>query len=145
MWEHLWPSTSYNLLPTSVRTALDSQTLDEPLAEGSQHGIAEQLLIFLTVLPERIIPQKYYKQIVLSSDTPESAAEALNELPSVHKACFLRLIKTLKKLLDNQKFNSLSEDFISTLFNSLLFVPPEAMPGNLKIFTVFQTNIFDFW
>merc|ERR1711981_847318 len=55
------------------------------------------------------------------------AATALSQLPSVHRAAFLRLIKTLKQLLDNQAINTLSEEFVSTLFNSLLFVPPEEM------------------
>merc|ERR1712154_615401 len=52
--------------------------------------------------------------------------------PSVHRLCFLRLIRSLKILLqpDNQKVNTLSEEFISTLFNSLLFVPPTEMAQN---------------
>ena len=116
-----------------VRTALDNQTIEEELPAGkliSQHGIAEQLLIFLSVLPERVIPQSYYKQIIESAGSVESAKAMLDKLPIVHKQCFLRLIRTLKILLDNQKINTLSLEFVGTLFNSLLFVPPTSMAQN---------------
>jgi phosphatidylinositol-bisphosphatase len=116
-----------------VRTALDNQTMEEELPAGkliSQHGIAEQLLIFLSVLPERVIPQSYYKEIIASAGSVETAKAMMDKLPIVHKQCFLRLIRTLKILLDNQKINTLSLEFVSTLFNSLLFVPPTSMAQN---------------
>merc|ERR1719483_2004482 len=116
-----------------VRTALDNQTMEEELPAGkliSQHGIAEQLLIFLSVLPERVIPQSYYKEIIASAGSVETAKAMVDKLPLVHKQCFLRLVRTLKILLDNQKINTLSLEFVSTLFNSLLFVPPTSMAQN---------------
>jgi len=116
-----------------VRTALDNQTMDEELPGGkliSQHGIAEQLLIFLSVLPERVIPQSYYKEIIKSAGSVETVKAMLDKLPLVHKQCFLRLIRTLKILLDNQTINTLSLEFVGTLFNSLLFVPPTSMAQN---------------
>jgi hypothetical protein len=114
-----------------VRNALDTHTIDDELPISklvSQHGIAEQLLIFLSVLPERIIPQTQYTAIVESADAGiEQAAACLAQLPTVHRQCFLRLIRTLRLVLDNQDANTLSMDFVSTLFNSLLFVPPAQM------------------
>jgi len=111
---------------------LDNQTFGEKLSCKSQHGVAEQFLVFLSALPEKVIPRSYYVLVLDHSDTLENANKALNCLPKVHKAVFLHVMATLKTLLSDKETNLLTEEFVTTLFSSLLLVPPDSMVRELQ-------------
>ena len=107
--------------------ALENGNFAAPLTCASQHGIAEQFLVFLSALPEKVIPRSYYMVIQSHSHSYEEANKALNSIPKIHKASFLHIMKTLRELLKNKEINHLSEDFVVTLFGNLLLAPPDSM------------------
>uniref|UniRef100_A0A3B3X8J0 phosphoinositide 5-phosphatase n=1 Tax=Poecilia mexicana TaxID=48701 RepID=A0A3B3X8J0_9TELE len=97
-----------------IRDCLDSGMPD---SLGSNHSVAEALLLFLDALPEPVIPFSFYQQCLECSS---SAGQCIiSMLPQFHKNVFNYLAAFLRELLKNSANNRLEVDIL-TIFASLL-------------------------
>uniref|UniRef100_A0A8P0PRI1 Inositol polyphosphate 5-phosphatase OCRL n=1 Tax=Canis lupus familiaris TaxID=9615 RepID=A0A8P0PRI1_CANLF len=91
---------------------------------GSNHSVAEALLIFLEALPEPVICYELYQRCLDSAQDPQNCRQVISQLPRCHKNVFHYLMAFLRELLKFSKYNNVSENMIATLFTSLLLRPP---------------------
>uniref|UniRef100_A0A3B3YLX9 phosphoinositide 5-phosphatase n=1 Tax=Poecilia mexicana TaxID=48701 RepID=A0A3B3YLX9_9TELE len=95
-----------------IRDCLDSGMPDS--LPGSNHSVAEALLLFLDALPEPVIPFSFYQQCL------ECSSSIISMLPQFHKNVFNYLAAFLRELLKNSANNRLEVDILATIFASLL-------------------------
>uniref|UniRef100_A0A8C8XNM4 Inositol polyphosphate 5-phosphatase OCRL n=3 Tax=Felidae TaxID=9681 RepID=A0A8C8XNM4_PANLE len=91
---------------------------------GSNHSVAEALLIFLEALPEPVICYELYQRCLDSAQDPQNCRQVISQLPRCHRNVFHYLMAFLRELLKFSKYNNVSENMIATLFTSLLLRPP---------------------
>ncbi|XP_033919454.1 inositol polyphosphate 5-phosphatase OCRL isoform X2 [Melopsittacus undulatus] len=114
---------------------------------GSNHSVAEALLIFLEALPEPVICYELYQRcldwshssrlcrqvqschrVLLSPwELPwalELALGVIFQLPRCHRSVFRYLMSFLRELLRYSEDNKVSVTMIAALFSSLLLRPP---------------------
>ncbi|ELV11905.1 Inositol polyphosphate 5-phosphatase OCRL-1 [Tupaia chinensis] len=104
-------------LDTSIpETILDSA--------GSNHSVAEALLIFLEALPEPVICYELYQRCLDSAHDPRICRQVISQLPRCHRNVFRYLMAFLRELLKFSEYNNVSANMIATLFTSLLLRPP---------------------
>uniref|UniRef100_A0A3P9NEC3 phosphoinositide 5-phosphatase n=1 Tax=Poecilia reticulata TaxID=8081 RepID=A0A3P9NEC3_POERE len=95
-----------------IRDCLDSGMPDS--LPGSNHSVAEALLLFLDALPEPVIPFSFYQQCL------ECSSSIISMLPQFHKNVFNYLAAFLRELLKNSANNRLEVAILATIFASLL-------------------------
>ncbi|XP_006754715.1 PREDICTED: inositol polyphosphate 5-phosphatase OCRL-1 [Myotis davidii] len=101
--------------------------LDTSLPEkipGSNHSVAEALLIFLEALPEPVICYELYQRCLDSAQDPRVCRQVISQLPRCHRNVFRYLMAFLRELLKFSEYNNVSANMIATLFTSLLLRPP---------------------
>nr|KAF6313969.1 OCRL inositol polyphosphate-5-phosphatase [Pipistrellus kuhlii] len=91
---------------------------------GSNHSVAEALLIFLEALPEPVICYELYQRCLDSSQDPRVCRQVISQLPRCHRNVFRYLMAFLRELLKFSEYNNVSANMIATLFTSLLLRPP---------------------
>ncbi|KAK2488756.1 hypothetical protein MC885_015775, partial [Smutsia gigantea] len=91
---------------------------------GSNHSVAEALLIFLEALPEPVICYELYQRCLDSAQEPQNCRQIIAQLPRCHRNVFHYLMAFLRELLKFSKHNNVSNNMIATLFTSLLLRPP---------------------
>lgn len=91
---------------------------------GTNHSVAEALLIFLEALPEPVICYELYQRCLDSSQDPRICRQVISQLPRCHRNVFRYLMAFLRELLKFSEYNNVNANMIATLFTSLLMRPP---------------------
>uniref|UniRef100_A0A672G075 phosphoinositide 5-phosphatase n=1 Tax=Salarias fasciatus TaxID=181472 RepID=A0A672G075_SALFA len=100
-----------------IRDCLDTGMPDS--LPGSNHSVAEALLLFLDALPEPVVPFSFYPQCL------ECCSSVISLLPQCHKNVFNYLAAFLCELLKNSASNRLDVTILATIFASLLLRSPK--------------------
>ncbi|XP_074003279.1 inositol polyphosphate 5-phosphatase OCRL isoform X2 [Numenius arquata] len=91
---------------------------------GSNHSVAEALLIFLEALPEPVICYELYQRCLDWSHSSRLCRQVIFQLPRCHRSVFRYLMSFLRELLKYSEDNKVSVAMIAALFSSLLLRPP---------------------
>ncbi|KAM6354097.1 inositol polyphosphate 5-phosphatase OCRL isoform 6-T6 [Alca torda] len=91
---------------------------------GSNHSVAEALLIFLEALPEPVICYELYQRCLDWSHSSRLCRQVIFQLPRCHRSVFRYLMSFLRELLKYSEVNNVSVAMIAALFSSLLLRPP---------------------
>ncbi|XP_051790930.1 inositol polyphosphate 5-phosphatase OCRL [Erpetoichthys calabaricus] len=96
---------------------------------GSNHSVAEALLIFLEALPEPVVCYELYNNCLDSALDSRLCRQVISQLPRVHRNVFRYLMAFLRELLKYSQYNNLNANMIATLFASLMIRPPPKVSG----------------
>ncbi|XP_068106092.1 inositol polyphosphate 5-phosphatase OCRL isoform X2 [Hyperolius riggenbachi] len=96
---------------------------------GSNHSVAEALLIFLEALPEPVICYELYQRCIDCSHDTRLCRQVISQLSRSHRNVFRYLMAFLKELLKYTSDNNLTANLIATVFTSLLLRPPPNLVG----------------
>uniref|UniRef100_A0A8C2GC18 phosphoinositide 5-phosphatase n=1 Tax=Cyprinus carpio TaxID=7962 RepID=A0A8C2GC18_CYPCA len=102
-----------------VRIALFSSLL-----AGSNHSVAEALLLFLDALPDPVIPFSFYPQCLDCCSDSSRCRQIISVLPQCHKNVFNYLIAFLQELLKHSAHNRLDVSILASIFAGLLLRSP---------------------
>uniref|UniRef100_A0A1A8BEF9 phosphoinositide 5-phosphatase n=1 Tax=Nothobranchius kadleci TaxID=1051664 RepID=A0A1A8BEF9_NOTKA len=105
-----------------IRNCLDSGMPDS--LPGSNHSVAEALLLFLDALPEPVVPFSIYPQCLECCSNPSQCEKIISMLPQCHKNVFNYLAAFLRELLKNSASNRLDVSILATIFASLILRSP---------------------
>ncbi|XP_010793206.1 type II inositol 1,4,5-trisphosphate 5-phosphatase isoform X2 [Notothenia coriiceps] len=105
-----------------IRDCLDTGIPDS--LPGSNHSVAEALLLFLDALPQPVIPFYFYQQCLESCSNASQCEKIISMLPQCHKNVFNYLAAFLRELLKNSATNRLDVNILATIFASLLLKSP---------------------
>uniref|UniRef100_A0A3P8WQK7 Inositol polyphosphate-5-phosphatase B n=1 Tax=Cynoglossus semilaevis TaxID=244447 RepID=A0A3P8WQK7_CYNSE len=97
-----------------IRDCLDTGIPDS--LPGSNHSVAEALLLFLDALPEPVVPYSFYPQCLENCSSASQCEKIISMLPRCHENVFNYLAAFLRELLKNSASNRLD----TTIFASLL-------------------------
>ncbi|KAJ7310256.1 hypothetical protein JRQ81_007154 [Phrynocephalus forsythii] len=103
------------------------ECLDTSIPEtipGSNHSVAEALLIFLEALPEPVICYELYQRCLECSHDSRLGRQVICQLPRSHRNVFRYVMAFLRELLKYSESNNVSANMLATLFASLLLRPP---------------------
>ncbi|XP_061454303.1 inositol polyphosphate 5-phosphatase OCRL isoform X2 [Rhineura floridana] len=103
------------------------ECLDTSIPEtipGSNHSVAEALLIFLEALPEPVICYELYQRCLDCSHDSRLCRQVICQLPRSHRNVFRYVMAFLRELLKYSETNNVSANMLATLFASLLLRPP---------------------
>ncbi|XP_046892778.1 type II inositol 1,4,5-trisphosphate 5-phosphatase isoform X1 [Hypomesus transpacificus] len=101
-----------------IRDCLDTGTPDS--LPGSNHSVAEALLLFLDALPEPVIPYSLYQQCLECCSNTSQCKKVISMLPQCHKNVFNYLAAFLRELLKNAIHNRLNVNILVPIFAALL-------------------------
>lgn len=101
-----------------IRDCLDTGIPDS--LPGSNHSVAEALLLFLDALPQPVVPFSFYQQCLESCSNASQCEKIISMLPQCHKNVFNYLAAFLRELLKNSASNRLDVNILATIFASLL-------------------------
>ncbi|XP_041089959.1 type II inositol 1,4,5-trisphosphate 5-phosphatase isoform X2 [Polyodon spathula] len=105
-----------------IRDCIDTGMPDS--LPGSNHSVAEALLLFLDALPEPVICYSLYQQSLDASASFTLCKQVVSLLPQCHKNTFNYLTAFLRELLKNCLLNRLDVDILRSVFGGLLLRPP---------------------
>uniref|UniRef100_A0A3Q3VXN8 phosphoinositide 5-phosphatase n=1 Tax=Mola mola TaxID=94237 RepID=A0A3Q3VXN8_MOLML len=105
-----------------IRDCLDTGIPDS--LPGSNHSVAEALLLFLDALPEPVVPFSLYQQCLESCSNASQCEKVISMLPQCHQNVFNYLSAFLRELLKNSASNRLDVNILATIFASLLLKSP---------------------
>nr|XP_042709905.1 type II inositol 1,4,5-trisphosphate 5-phosphatase isoform X4 [Chrysemys picta bellii] len=109
-----------------IRDCLDTAMLDMLL--GSNHSVAEALLLFLESLPEPVICYSLYNNCLHCANNYTLSNQVVAMLPICHKNVFNYLMAFLRELLKNSGKNHLDVNILASIFGGLLLRPPPHHP-----------------
>ncbi|XP_044853741.1 type II inositol 1,4,5-trisphosphate 5-phosphatase isoform X2 [Mauremys mutica] len=109
-----------------IRDCLDTAMLDTLL--GSNHSVAEALLLFLESLPEPVICYSLYNNCLHCANNYTLSRQVVSMLPMCHKNVFNYLVAFLRELLRNSGKNHLDVNILASIFGGLLLRPPPQHP-----------------
>ncbi|XP_066571167.1 inositol polyphosphate 5-phosphatase OCRL isoform X2 [Amia ocellicauda] len=95
---------------------------------GSNHAVAEALLVFLDALPEPVVCYELYQRCLDCSHDSRQCRQ-ISLLPRSHRNVFRYLMAFLRELLKYSDQNNLTASLIATLFGTLLIRPPPNLIG----------------
>ncbi|XP_077431575.1 type II inositol 1,4,5-trisphosphate 5-phosphatase isoform X1 [Vanacampus margaritifer] len=105
-----------------IRDGLDTGMADS--LSGSNHSVAEALLLFLDALPEPVVPFAFYQQCLECCSDAIQCEKVISMLPQCHRNVFNYLAAFLRELLKNSASNRLDVTIVATIFASLLLRSP---------------------
>uniref|UniRef100_A0A8C4GSA0 phosphoinositide 5-phosphatase n=1 Tax=Dicentrarchus labrax TaxID=13489 RepID=A0A8C4GSA0_DICLA len=105
-----------------IRDCLDTGMPDS--LPGSNHSVAEALLLFLDALPEPVVPFSFYQQCLEICSNASQCEKVISMLPQCHQNVFNYLAAFLRELLKNSSSNRLDVNILATIFASLLLKSP---------------------
>nr|XP_019949030.1 PREDICTED: type II inositol 1,4,5-trisphosphate 5-phosphatase isoform X1 [Paralichthys olivaceus] len=106
-----------------IRDCLDTGMPDS--LPGSNHSVAEALLLFLDALPQPVVPYSFYQQCLESCYNASQCEKVISMLPRCHQNVFNYLSAFLRELLKNSANNRLDVNILATIFASLLLKSPQ--------------------
>uniref|UniRef100_A0AAY5K6Z4 phosphoinositide 5-phosphatase n=1 Tax=Esox lucius TaxID=8010 RepID=A0AAY5K6Z4_ESOLU len=108
-----------------IRDCLDTGMPDS--LPGSNHSVAEALLLFLDALPEPVVPFSLYQQCLECCSNPSQCKKVVSCLPQCHKNVFNYLAAFLRELLKHSAYNSLDVNILGELNKGTLPPPPPSL------------------
>uniref|UniRef100_A0A8C4F3R4 phosphoinositide 5-phosphatase n=1 Tax=Dicentrarchus labrax TaxID=13489 RepID=A0A8C4F3R4_DICLA len=95
-----------------IRDCLDTGMPDS--LPGSNHSVAEALLLFLDALPEPVVPFSFYQQCleICSNNVSFFSLQVISMLPQCHQNVFNYLAAFLRELLKNSSSNRLDVNIL---------------------------------
>uniref|UniRef100_A0A8C7GRE2 phosphoinositide 5-phosphatase n=2 Tax=Oncorhynchus kisutch TaxID=8019 RepID=A0A8C7GRE2_ONCKI len=105
-----------------IRDCLDTGMPDS--LPGSNHSVAEALLLFLDALPEPVVPFSLYQQCLECCSNTSQCKKVVSLLPQCHKNVFNYIAAFLRELLKHSTHNSLDVNILATIFAALLLRSP---------------------
>ncbi|XP_067305482.1 type II inositol 1,4,5-trisphosphate 5-phosphatase isoform X1 [Pseudorasbora parva] len=105
-----------------IRDCLDTGSLDT--LPGSNHSVAEALLLFLDALPEPVVPFCFYTLCLDCSADSSQCRQMISILPQCHKNVFNYLTAFLQELLKHSAHNRLDASVLGPIFAGLLLRSP---------------------
>ncbi|XP_067255530.1 type II inositol 1,4,5-trisphosphate 5-phosphatase isoform X3 [Chanodichthys erythropterus] len=105
-----------------IRDCLDTGSLDT--LPGSNHSVAEALLLFLDALPEPVVPFSFYPHCLDCCSDGGQCRQIISTLPQCHKNVFNYLTAFLQELLKHSAHNRLDATILGPIFSGLLFRSP---------------------
>ncbi|XP_024257125.1 type II inositol 1,4,5-trisphosphate 5-phosphatase isoform X2 [Oncorhynchus tshawytscha] len=105
-----------------IRDCLDTGMPDS--LPGSNHSVAEALLLFLDALPEPVVPFSLYQQCLECCSNTSQCKNVVSLLPQCHKNVFNYIAAFLRELLKHSTHNSLDVNILATIFAALLLRSP---------------------
>ncbi|XP_068180463.1 type II inositol 1,4,5-trisphosphate 5-phosphatase [Antennarius striatus] len=105
-----------------IRDCLDTGMPDS--LPGSNHSVAEALLLFLDALPEPVVPYKFYQQCLESCSNASQCEKVISMLPQHHQNVFKYIAAFLRELLKHSASNRLDVSILVPIFSSLLLKSP---------------------
>ncbi|XP_076008790.1 type II inositol 1,4,5-trisphosphate 5-phosphatase isoform X2 [Genypterus blacodes] len=105
-----------------IRDCLDTGMPDS--LPGSNHSVAEALLLFLDALPEPVVPYSFYQQCLEYCASASQCEKVISMLPQCHQNVFNYLAAFLRELLKNSANNHLDINILATIFAALLLRSP---------------------
>ncbi|XP_058602089.1 type II inositol 1,4,5-trisphosphate 5-phosphatase isoform X1 [Onychostoma macrolepis] len=105
-----------------IRDCLDTGSLDT--LPGSNHSVAEALLLFLDALPEPVIPFSFYPQCLDCCSDGIHCRQIISMLPQRHKNVFNYLTAFLQEMLKYSTHNRLDVNILAPIFAGLLLRSP---------------------
>ncbi|XP_042649659.1 type II inositol 1,4,5-trisphosphate 5-phosphatase isoform X2 [Tyto alba] len=109
-----------------IRDCLDKGMHDTLF--GSNHSVAEALLLFLESLPEPVICYRFYSSCLENASSYPLSSQIISNLPGCHKNVFEYLMAFLRELLKNSGKNHLDVNILASIFGGLLLRPPPGYP-----------------
>ncbi|KAL9824819.1 type II inositol 1,4,5-trisphosphate 5-phosphatase isoform 2-T2 [Geothlypis trichas] len=109
-----------------IRDCLDKGMYDTFL--GSNHSVAEALLLFLESLPEPVICCRFYSSCLESASNYSQSCQIIADLPVFHRNVFEYLMAFLRELLKSSGKNHLDVNILASVFGGLLLRPPPDHP-----------------
>ncbi|XP_064327702.1 type II inositol 1,4,5-trisphosphate 5-phosphatase isoform X2 [Phalacrocorax carbo] len=109
-----------------IRDCLDKGMHDTLF--GSNHSVAEALLLFLESLPEPVICYRLYNSCLECASNYPLSSQIISNLPRCHKNVFEYLMEFLRQLLKNSGKNHLDVNILASIFGGLLLRPPPGHP-----------------
>ncbi|XP_069478761.1 type II inositol 1,4,5-trisphosphate 5-phosphatase isoform X2 [Ambystoma mexicanum] len=125
--EDLFQQPGLRLEFEEIRDCLDTGMHDT--LPGSNHSVAEALLLFLEALPEPVICYELYDKCLESAGNITMSIEVISRLPWLHKNVFDYIMSFLRELLKNSMKNHLDVKILAIIFGSLLLRPPPDRPN----------------
>ncbi|XP_071608842.1 type II inositol 1,4,5-trisphosphate 5-phosphatase-like [Heliangelus exortis] len=110
-----------------IRDCLDKGIHDSLF--GSNHSVAEALLLFLESLPEPVICSRFYRRCLESACSYRLSSQIISKLPRCHKNVFEYLMAFLQELLRKSGKNHLDTHILGSIFGELLLRPPPGRPA----------------
>ncbi|XP_071608845.1 type II inositol 1,4,5-trisphosphate 5-phosphatase-like [Heliangelus exortis] len=110
-----------------IRDCLDKGIHDSLF--GSNHSVAEALLLFLESLPEPVICSRFYRRCLESACSYRLSSQIISKLPRCHKNVFEYLMAFLQELLRKSGKNHLDAHILGSIFGELLLRPPPGRPA----------------
>nr|XP_032832743.1 type II inositol 1,4,5-trisphosphate 5-phosphatase isoform X2 [Petromyzon marinus] len=105
-----------------IRDALDTGFPEK--LPGSNHSVAEALLIFLEALPEPVVCYELYSRCLDASASYAQSKQELSRLPGCHDSAFHYLAAFLRELLKHSAANHTDARMLASVFGSVLLRPP---------------------
>ncbi|XP_071608841.1 type II inositol 1,4,5-trisphosphate 5-phosphatase-like [Heliangelus exortis] len=110
-----------------IRDCLDKGIHDSLF--GSNHSVAEALLLFLESLQEPVICSRFYRRCLESACSYRLSSQIISKLPRCHKNVFEYLMAFLQELLRKSGKNHLDTHILGSIFGELLLRPPPGRPA----------------
>ncbi|KAG1936180.1 type II inositol 1,4,5-trisphosphate 5-phosphatase [Pimephales promelas] len=105
-----------------IRDCLDTGSLDT--LPGSNHSVAEALLLFLDALPEPVLPFSFYRQCLDISGDSSQCRQIISSLPQCHRNVFNYVTAFLQELLKHSTHNRLDAAILGPIFAGLMLRSP---------------------
>ncbi|CAL9705135.1 unnamed protein product [Knipowitschia caucasica] len=105
-----------------IRDCLDTGMPDS--LPGSNHSVAEALLLFVDALPEPVVPYSFYPQCLECCSDASQCVKIISMLPQNHQNVFNYIAAFLRELLKNSVQNRLDVNTLTTIFGSLILRSP---------------------
>ncbi|XP_053287675.1 type II inositol 1,4,5-trisphosphate 5-phosphatase isoform X1 [Pleuronectes platessa] len=106
-----------------IRDCLDTGMPDS--LPGSNHSVAEALLLFLDALPQPVVPYSFYQLCLEGCSNASQCEKVISMLPRCHQNVFNYISAFLRELLKNSANNRLDVSILATIFASLLLKSPQ--------------------
>uniref|UniRef100_A0A9J7YV50 phosphoinositide 5-phosphatase n=2 Tax=Cyprinus carpio TaxID=7962 RepID=A0A9J7YV50_CYPCA len=123
-----------------IRDCLDTGSLDT--LPGSNHSVAEALLLFLDALPDPVIPFSFYPQCLDCCSDSSRCRQIISVLPQCHKNVFNYLIAFLQELLKHSAHNRLDVSILGRLTIHIHCLFLCTLSADLESAGQFQTQRF---
>ncbi|BHF77309.1 hypothetical protein SprV_0602041300, partial [Sparganum proliferum] len=105
-----------------IRDALDTTNHDVPIPESvSVHSVAYSLLIFLSTLPEPVVPYAFQDRCLAANASFPQAAQALACLPIDYQNLFYYLVSFLRRCIAHGKKNGTELNMLANSFAEIMF------------------------
>ncbi|XP_061427974.1 inositol polyphosphate 5-phosphatase OCRL-like isoform X2 [Lethenteron reissneri] len=105
-----------------IRDCLDTDIPDT--LPGSNHSVAESLLMFLEALAEPVVSCELYAQCLAKASSASQSSQVIQQLPRCHLNTFRYLMAFLRELLKHSEDNGVDLKLLATVFGGLLLRPP---------------------